>query len=71
MTFINDTPRVSCNNIRADFTANREGVEISCHIPKLGNEKINCKLLRLIIREVRVYFTHDITEQNGISFLHN
>ena len=45
LTFINDTPRVSYNNIRADFKANREGLEISCYIPGLGNKKIDCKLL--------------------------
>jgi urease beta subunit len=42
LSFINDTPRVSEYSMIADFTADREGVEITCYIPGLGKESINC-----------------------------
>ena len=46
VSFRNDTPVVISDSVRAYFSANRPGVELSCHIPKIDrSSKDDCKHL--------------------------
>ena len=45
LSFVNDTPLVVEYYMTAHFIANREGVQMKCNIPRLGNEKTDCKFL--------------------------
>ena len=41
--FTEDTPFVAEYNIRASFMANKQDVEMTCNIPKLGVHEDNCE----------------------------